>query len=115
MESVDESWGERVEDVPGRAPAGEEYEWRAGAPSTPVDYLEPHMRRDGDHPRALTHLSLSARQSVVTQYVWTGATGFAGAPLLRPLPTGTYYFTASLSAFQGAIQTAPLALTVQGN
>lgn len=63
----------------------------------------------------LTQLALSRGQSVVREFIWTGSTSFASEMPLRPLPSGKYYVSAEVPAFEGMLRTAPLEITLHSN
>jgi hypothetical protein len=46
----------------------------------------------------LTDLTLAPKESLSRDYVWTGSTDFASEMPLRPLPAGTYVFSAKVPA-----------------
>ena len=44
----------------------------------------------------ITQLTLLPGEPVIEEYVWTGSTAFQSEMPLRPLPPGTYFFTAEV-------------------
>jgi len=52
----------------------------------------------------ITHLTLLPGEPVIQEYVWTGSTAFQSEMPLRPLPPGTYFFTAEVPQGQGTLK-----------
>ncbi|MFL5487518.1 MAG: BsuPI-related putative proteinase inhibitor [Gemmatimonadaceae bacterium] len=52
---------------------------------------------------ALTQLTLVPGQPVVRDFVWTGSTAFQSEIPLRPLPSGRYFFSATVPAGEGTL------------
>jgi len=59
----------------------------------------------------ITHLTLLPDEPVIQEYVWTGSTAWQSEMPLRPLPPGTYFFTAEVPQGEATLRaTTPVTL-----